>query len=282
MSFMDGPWPMDFWIPAPARLPTGIRVYTIADIHGRADLLQSMLDAIDMDLRGDGGRRQGAVVVFLGDYIDRGPRSRRVLDILTNGLPDGLQCVFLMGNHEHFLLSFLDGHGEPAGWLFNGGLDTLTSYGIDAPHSGFLSATCQDDLRQALLDALPERHMIFLRNLRPSYRLGGYFFAHAGVRPNVPLESQALEDLLWIRGPFLTSTDDFGAVVVHGHTILPRPLVLANRIALDTGAHDTGVLTCAVLEGGGLRFLQTPPPQTLVGGDMAVTGPARKTPYPFR
>nr|WP_184042889.1 metallophosphoesterase [Roseospira visakhapatnamensis] len=262
-------------MPAPARLPTGIRVYAIPDIHGRADLLQAMLDAIDQDMRADGQRHQGAVAVFLGDYIDRGPRSRRVLDILTNNLPDALQCVFLLGNHEHFLLSFLEGPSDPAGWLFNGGLETLTSYGIDAPSSGFLSVSCQDELRKALLNALPERHLVFLRNLRPSFRLGGYFFAHAGVRPRVPLESQALDDLLWIRGPFLTSTEDFGAVVVHGHTILPRPLVLANRIALDTGAHDSGILTCGVLEGGGLRFLQTSPSPATVGG-----GP-RPTPYPF-
>jgi len=275
VSRMDGSWPTGIWMPAPARLPNGVRVYAVPDLHGRADLLQAMLDAIDLDMRSVAGRDAGAVAVFLGDYIDRGPRSRRVLDILTNGLPAGLQCVFLMGNHEQFMLSFLDGRSEPSGWLFNGGFDTLASYGIDPPGSGYLSDQEQDDLRQALLNALPERHMVFLRNLRPSYRLGGYFFAHAGVRPGVPLDAQNLEDLLWIRGPFLTSTNDFGAVVVHGHTILARPLVLANRIALDTGAYESGTLICGVLEGGGMRFLQAPAPAT-VGGV-----PANTAAYPF-
>jgi len=276
---MDGSWPMDFWIPAPARMPAGVRVYAIPDIHGRADLLQAILDAIDLDLHQDGALGQGAVAVFLGDYIDRGPRSRRVLDILTNGLPNTLQGVFLMGNHEHLMLSFLDGNSDPSGWLFNGGLDTLASYGIDPPPSGYLTTADQNDLREALLKALPERHMVFLRRLMPSYRLGGYFFAHAGVRPNVALESQALDDLLWIRGPFLTSSDDFGAVVVHGHTILPRPLVLANRIALDTGAQETGVLLCGVFEGGGLRFLQTPPLGTASATALAMVGATGRSAY---
>lgn len=254
---MEGRWPVDFWIPAPGRVPDGVRVYAIPDIHGRADLLERLLDAIDQDLSRTGSDLDRVVGVFLGDYIDRGPRSRRVLDILTNGLPKRLETVFLMGNHEQFVLSFLDGLGEPAGWLFNGGVETLISYGVPVPDSVYMSREGENHLRAALLDALPERHMVFLRNLRLMHQEGEYLFVHAGIRPGVAHDRQSPEDLLWIRGPFLTSSADLGAVVVHGHTITPRPLVLNNRIGLDTGAHETGRLTCGVLEGERLRFLRT-------------------------
>ncbi|MBB4312482.1 serine/threonine protein phosphatase 1 [Roseospira marina] len=257
MTMMDAAWPVDFWIPAPGRVPDGVRVYAIGDIHGRADLLDQMLDRIDMDMARDATGVDRFVGVFLGDYIDRGPRSRRVLDILSNGMPKGLETVFLMGNHEQFLVSFLDGEGDPAGWLYNGGLATLASYGVEAPHGVYLTGEEENNLRAAVLDALPERHMVFLRRLALQHREGAYLFVHAGVRPGVAPENQAAEDLLWIRGPFLTSDADFGCVVVHGHTITPRPLVLTNRIALDTGAHDTGRLSCGVFEGDRLRFLQT-------------------------
>ncbi|MQX35195.1 serine/threonine protein phosphatase [Roseospira navarrensis] len=254
---MDTAWPVDFWIPSPGRVPDGVRVYAVGDIHGRADLVERMLDAIDLDMARGATGVERFVAVFLGDYIDRGPRSRRVLDILSNGMPAGLETEFLMGNHEHFLVSFLDGVGDPAGWLFNGGMATLASYGVQAPGTMFPTGQDENELRDALLDALPERHMVFLRNLTMSYRLGDFLFVHAGVRPGVALDHQAPEDMLWIRGPFLTSDADLGAIVVHGHTITPRPLILANRIALDTGAHDSGRLTCGVFEADRLRFLQT-------------------------
>jgi serine/threonine protein phosphatase 1 len=248
---------VDFWIPAPGRVPDGLRVYAIGDIHGRADLLEQMLERIDADIARETVGLSRCRLVFLGDYIDRGPRSRRVLDVLTNGMPKDLETVFLMGNHEHFLLSFLDGQGEPGGWMFNGGMETLASYGVQAPHTVYLTGEEENNLRAAMLDALPERHMLFLRDLVLSHRVGDYLFVHAGIRPGVAVERQTVEDLLWIRGPFLTSGADLGVVVVHGHTITPRPLVLTNRIALDTGAHDTGRLTCGVFEADRLRFIQT-------------------------
>ncbi len=257
VTMMDASWPVNFWIPAPGRLPDGVRVYAVPDLHGRADLLERLLDtlAADMARAGDGIER--LVAIFLGDYIDRGPRSRRVLDILTNGLPKGLETVFLKGNHEDFVLSFLDGASDAAGWLLNGGIETLASYGVDVPDTGFLTDEAENSIRVALLNAMPERHLVFLRDLALMHREGDYLFAHAGVRPGVPVERQNPEDLLWIRGPFLTSTADLGAVVVHGHTITPRPLVLANRIGLDTGAYQSGRLTCGVLEADRLRFIQT-------------------------
>ena len=254
---MEAGWPVDFWIPAPGRVPEGVRVYAVPDLHGRADLLERLLDALAADVAraGDGGIAR-TVLVFLGDYIDRGPRSRRVLDILTNGLPRGPEIVFLKGNHEDFVLSFLDGAGDAAGWLFNGGMETLASYGIDVPGSGYLTEDTENEIRAALLDSMPERHLIFLRELKLMHREGDYVFVHAGLRPGVPIERQSAEDLLWIRGPFLTSIADLGGVVVHGHTITPRPLVLSNRIGLDTGAYQNGRLTCGILEGDRLRFLQ--------------------------
>jgi len=253
---MDSTWPVDFWIPAPGQVPDGVRVYAIPDLHGRADLVERLMDTLSADLARDGAGGMRTVAVFLGDYIDRGPRSRRVLDILTNGLPKGLDTVFLKGNHEDFLLSFLDGAGDATGWLLNGGIETLASYGVDSPGTGFMTEEAENGIRVALLNSMPERHLVFLRDLALSHREGDYMFVHAGVRPGVPMERQNPEDLLWIRGPFLTSTADLGAVVVHGHTITPRPLVLANRIGLDTGAYQNGRLTCGVFEGARLRFMQ--------------------------
>jgi len=254
---MEASWPIDFGLPAPGRVPDGVRVYAIGDIHGRADLLEQILGSVELDMARDAVGIERFAAVFLGDYIDRGPSSRRVLDILMNGIPKGLEAVFLKGNHEHFLVSFLDGTGDPASWLFNGGIAALASYGVEASETVYMTRTEENRLRAAVLDALPERHMVFLRGLRLSHREGAYLFVHAGVRPGVPLDQQMAEDQLWIRGPFLTSNSDFGAVVVHGHTITPNPLVLPNRIGLDTGAYDSDRLTCGVLEADRLRFIQT-------------------------
>jgi len=253
----ESSWPIDFWLPAPGRAPNGVRVYAIGDIHGRADLLECIIGSIEMDMAREAVGIERFVAVFLGDYIDRGPSSRRVLDILMNGMPKGLETVFLKGNHEHFLVSFLDGTCDPVSWLLNGGIAALASYGVDTSETVYMTSTEENRLRTAALDALPERHMVFLRGLGLSHREGEYLFVHAGVRPGVPPDQQMAEDLLWIRGPFLTSSSDFGAIVVHGHTITPHPLVLSNRIGLDTGAYDSDRLTCGVFEADRLRFIQT-------------------------
>jgi serine/threonine protein phosphatase 1 len=160
-----------------------------------------------------------------------------------------------MGNHEEMMLDFLAG---PPGttWLFNGGWATLISYGVgtDTRRLGLAELEL---LRRRLDDALPASHRRFLAGLRLSHVAGGYVFVHAGIRPGVAVEAQSPRDLLWIRGPFLTATEDFGVCVVHGHTIVAEPDVATNRIGIDTGAFFSGRLTCLVLEGGERRFLHT-------------------------
>jgi serine/threonine protein phosphatase 1 len=168
--------------------------------------------------------------------------------------------VFLKGNHEDFLLSFLHDPLSAAGWLYNGGDATLLSYGVEKRVVEYALWQSRAGLREAsamLRAALPGDHLRFYEALELYYRAGGYFFVHAGVRPGVPLEGQSEEDLLWIREEFLAWPGDFGAVVVHGHTPMLTPEDLHNRIGIDTGAFQTGKLTAVGLEGSRRWFLST-------------------------
>ena len=224
------------------------RIYAIGDIHGRLDLLERAIAAIACDVSQHG---PAALTVTVGDYIDRGPASRGVIDRLAeNPFPTPLAA--LKGNHEDMLAGFLADPTAGPYWVENGGLATLRSYGVDLSGEGPADFTVA---RDALLMALPPEHLDFLRGLKPSVCSGGYFFCHAGVRPGVPLNDQREEDLLWIRGPFLVSDADFGKVVVHGHTPVPKPEVRSNRVGIDTGAYFSDRLTCVALDGGPPRFL---------------------------
>lgn len=239
---------------APAALPPGTRVYAVGDIHGRTDLLREAHDLVRSDMARAPAAR--TVVVYLGDYVDRGLESRQVIDLLLDEPLEGVEHVYLKGNHEQFMLVFLDDHAVGANWLRNGGNATLYSYGV-----GMGEAPALDErliaAQAALREAVPGRHMAFLENLRLSHREGGYIFVHAGVRPGRPLEEQVEDDLLWIRDEFLNSERDMGGIVVHGHSIVPEPEVRVNRIGIDTGAFASGILTVLVLEGSGRGFLQT-------------------------
>jgi serine/threonine protein phosphatase 1 len=238
---------------APPRVPPGRRIYAIGDIHGRADLLNELHQAIAADAQtaGDADR----ILVYLGDFVDRGRGSSDVLDMLINDPLPGLTAIHLLGNHERMMLDFLK--GPPTGlWLFNGGVATLYSYGIGAA-AMMLETDGLESLRLDLEAALPATHLRFLNNLRLSHIEGDYCFVHAGLRPGRPLAEQREGDLLWIREPFLDSTDDLGYRVVHGHTIHPEPQVRPNRIGIDTGAVFTHRLTALVLEDDRIRFLHT-------------------------
>jgi serine/threonine protein phosphatase 1 len=239
----------------PARVPPGACVYAVGDIHGRADLLQEMhrLIAEDAATLTPG---TGKLVVYLGDYVDRGLESRRVVDLLINDPLRDFQAVHLLGNHDAWLLSFLVDPAIGPIWLRYGGDATMHSYGVQfgAP---------QDDLRfyeqlqRHLRQRIPRRHVEFLQSLELSFQSGDYVFVHAGVDPARPLHQQTADDLLWIREPFLSCRLDLGCVVVHGHTVESEPIVRANRIGIDTGACWTGCLTCLVLEESDFRFLTT-------------------------
>lgn len=246
------------WAPrsANARVADGRAVYAIGDIHGRLDLLEELLAHV----AADAGRHpadRDRELVFLGDYIDRGPESPRVIDALL-GLdwPD-FRLVFLMGNHEDAMLEFLDGRSDGVPWLTYGGLETLVSYGVAIRR---LPANDESaaELRSALWAAVPENHVDFLRRCVMSHIADDYVFVHAGVRPGRALEHQEPRDLLWIREDFLRASNPLpGHVVVHGHTICDAPQDLGHRIDIDTGAFVSGRLTCLVLRGTARRFLST-------------------------
>lgn len=234
------------------RLPAGMRVYAIGDMHGRADLLARMRALIDADLAKS--RPDEALVVLLGDYVDRGPNSKAVLESLATE-PFPAPTVALLGNHEAMLLDFLDRPEAGEAWRRFGGIETVHSYGVDV--ADLRSARDLPGVAQRLRAAVPEHHLAFLRGARTSHAVGGFFFCHAGVRPGVPLDRQRDEDLLWIRDEFIGSSEPFGAIVVHGHTPEERPSMRGNAIGIDTGAYITGRLTCLVLGPTSVSFLST-------------------------
>jgi serine/threonine protein phosphatase 1 len=229
---------------APARLPPGLRVYAIGDPHGCIEQLEEMHDRIAEQILDHPAER--AVMVHLGDYVDRGPESAAVVAALLDAPPlHGIEVVNLIGNHEQMMLAALT-PGAPLQvidfWLDNGGGATLESYGAQAADRDSWAA-------------VPDEHLAFLRGCRTSYAAGGYFFAHAGIRPGVPLDQQDVMDLTWIREPFLSWRGRLPAVVVHGHTPARAPEILPHRIGLDTGVVFGGPLTCAVLEEDRIGFL---------------------------
>lgn len=238
-------------LPPRLALPPGLRVYAIGDIHGRFDLLSAVAEEIRRDI--ERARPVQSLEIFLGDYVDRGPQSCEVIEWLTSTPPIADRRICLTGNHEDMLLRALDDPGAMAHWLSNGGGETLLSYRA----TGSLGARgAMPELQQAFREALPERHLAFLASLDLSFAVDPYLFVHAGIRPGRSLSQQDPEDLIWIREPFLRSDDDFGFVVVHGHTPVPSPEVRANRISIDTGAVFTGRLTALVLEGTERRFIE--------------------------
>jgi serine/threonine protein phosphatase 1 len=234
-----------------AAVPDNTRLYIVGDIHGRLDLLAKMHELIWEDMQKF--PIKATTEVYIGDYIDRGPDASGVIEILCASRPLCNQRICLMGNHEQIFLDFLANPETITSWMELGGLETLSSYGLRPKLS--LSPTEVRELHAGLLERLPTAHDRFIRGLPYSFACGGYFMVHAGVRPGVSLAEQKADDLLWIRDPFLTSTKNFGAVVVHGHTPEEQPVVLPNRICIDTGAYITGKLTCLILEGTGKRFI---------------------------
>jgi serine/threonine protein phosphatase 1 len=233
---------------APASVPPGRRIYAIGDIHGCDAQLANLHEAIAEDVM----RRpvDHAVLLHIGDYVDRGADTASVLRrLLRDPLVADMEVVNLVGNHDETMLLALSGDRPAAtDWLFAGGRPSLESYGIDP-----------DSPRETWPENVPPQHLDFLRDLTLTHREGGYFFVHGGVRPGVPLDQQVREDLLRMRQPFLYSEMDFGAVVVHGHSPVKEPVVRHNRIAIDTGAVFGGKMTCLVLEDETLGFLTADP-----------------------
>jgi serine/threonine protein phosphatase 1 len=225
------------FLSAPGWLTRGRRVYAIADIHGCRDKLMTLHALIAADFAARPLR--SAVLVHLGDYIDQGPDSAGVLALLAAGPPiPGMQVVNLLGDHERMLIDALDGDRAAAtDWLWAGGKEALASWGLDS------------SLPREMWEAeLPPTQVTWLRKLILTHREGGYLFVHAGIRPGVSVTKQSRDDLTTIRQPFLSTEQELGAVIVHGHSSSPSVSIVANRIGLDTGAGIGGKLTCAVLE----------------------------------
>jgi serine/threonine protein phosphatase 1 len=237
--------------------PDGVRIYAVGDVHGRMDLLTRLLDRIAADAAQHAGR--SLQMVFLGDYIDRGPQSRQVVERLLAGAPSsgplaGAEWVCLRGNHEDYLVRFITDVSSGRAWCANGGVETVQSYAGPQPetHSGDLAA-----LQLALSRSLPRSHLRFLTRLPLWHRAGDYLFVHAGIRPGLSLDQQDPADMMWIRDDFLFDPTPHPWVVVHGHSQRPLPEVRANRIGVDTGAYRSGVLSAVVLDGTEQHFLST-------------------------
>jgi serine/threonine protein phosphatase 1 len=236
-----------------ASLPRLRRVYAIGDVHGRMDLLRRLYAIIAED---DASRPPANTeIILLGDLVDRGPESAAVVRFAMHEQPAFAQLGTLKGNHEAIMVSALEGDEAVFGhWLRFGGGDTLESFGVDA---ALVEAGDVPALMKAAAAAVPAPVRHWLATLPLSRRVGDYLFVHAGIRPGVAPEEQTEQDLLWIREPFLGSAADHGMVVVHGHTVSPRPEKRANRIGIDTGAYVTSRLTALALEGDRRWFLST-------------------------
>ena len=238
----------------------GHRIYAIGDIHGCLDELKQVQDNIRQDLQNR--PHPHPITIYLGDFIDRGPDSRGVIDNLIAESASPHQTHMLFGNHDEMLLTYLRDPMipiRPNGPLVNkihwlhelgGGAETLRSYGV-------YGASPEDPPAKhaAFVAALPDKHLDFFKNLESFVRLGSYLFVHAGINPDATLEDQTLDDLIWMREPFLSSDKDHGFVVVHGHTPVKAVENHGNRIAIDTGAVFGRYLTCLVVEGADQSLL---------------------------
>ena len=231
----------------------GYRAYAIGDIHGRVDLLEHLLAKIHADLQRRPARK--TLLVFVGDLIDRGPSSAQVIERLRCYHRDGVQPVFLLGNHEEVVLRALAGDSTVVeSWLQFGGLQCLQSYGVTLAKLRGRSAKEVIDIVRSVV---PREHVEFLETFADSCRFGDYLFVHAGIRPGIEIDRQSQSDLRWIREPFLFDERDHGFLVVHGHTITDEVEERPNRIGIDTGAYRSGVLTALAIEGAERWLIDT-------------------------
>ncbi len=231
-------------------LPSGTRVYAIGDVHGRLDLLEAAFRRIDADIALASAPR--IVEITLGDYVDRGPSSRQVIDALI-ARQKRTRLIAIKGNHEDLFASCLKDKKSLDTWLALGCVPTLSSYGIKISHERNEDLTLE--LADRLQKAIPQKHKDWLSGLPTSHSCGDFLFVHAGIRPEVPLDAQSERDLMWIRDDFLDSDALFEKFVVHGHTPVIKPDIRRNRANIDTGAYATNVLTCLRIEEDRLTFI---------------------------
>lgn len=237
--------------PPGAAVPPGQRVYALGDIHGRLDLFEKLIEAIEHDDRVAGPAE--TTVILLGDLVDRGPESAGVIE-RARAWQERRHVRILAGNHEEMFLESFENEDVLRHFLRHGGRETVLSFGIDAET---FRTSSLEQVQAMMAAAVPAETRAFVAGFEDWIAIGDYLFVHAGIDPSLPLEDQPSETLRWIREPFLSHGEAFGKVVVHGHTINEQVQDRGNRIGIDTGAFASGRLTALVLEGMQRRYLET-------------------------
>jgi serine/threonine protein phosphatase 1 len=204
------------------------KMFAIGDIHGCAQKLHELIELIAADPQKD-------TLIFIGDYIDRGSSNRDVVDYVLQLKKEFKNVICLLGNHEQMLLNYLEDEDEEM-YLCNGGKHTLSDYGIKL-----------SDTTGERKEKIPEAHLLFFQSLLPYHQTKDYIFVHAGLIPGISIDKQTIDDLLWVRYKFIDSDYDFGRRVIFGHTPMSNPLIMENKIGIDTGAVYGGKLTCLEL-----------------------------------
>lgn len=231
-------------------IPPGERIYAIGDIHGRLDLFEALIVAIETQ---EATLRQARTsIVLLGDLVDRGPDSAMVVETARQWSKRRVIHI-LCGNHEEMFLRALTDKKVLRHFLRFGGAETLASYGVGKK---FMKQAKLAEIQQRMVEMVPQDHLDFIAGFKDRVEVGDYLFVHAGIDPARPLDDQKRQDLRWIREPFLSHQKPFGAIVVHGHTISDRVEERSNRIGIDTGAYNSGKLTALVLEGTRRHFME--------------------------
>ncbi|MDA0967542.1 MAG: metallophosphoesterase family protein [Proteobacteria bacterium] len=234
------------------KTPIDTRIYAIGDIHGNADLLNQLHKKINDDAKQY--YVQNKIIIYLGDYIDRGLQSKEVIDTLINNPLEGFKKIYLKGNHEEALLTFLEEPEFGDSWFLQGGQATVRSYGAKL-HDKDNQRLGMTEVHKNFNNSLPSKHLEFYRNLKISHIESDYIFVHAGLKPGVDIKKQKDWDMLTIREEFVFSKKEFDKTVVFGHTIFTEPFQKNKRIGIDTGAYAYGKLTCVVLQDSSIKFL---------------------------
>lgn len=246
------------WTKAPMVSPSRQMLFAIGDIHGHADELMALHTIVRSEI--DNQTEFQHSIVYLGDYIDRGPDSKRVLEILCTGIERKVDEVFLVGNHDQFLIELID--FDPSldrcfinNWYDNGGVATMRSLEV-AGYGRLLESNNLEELHARTILALGSALVAFLKNLKPIHKIGNYLFVHAGIDPSVDLDDQEFADLLLIREPFLSGSKSWRHpfCVVHGHSI-SMPSVHSHRISVDAGCYQNGALCAVQIKEDLLRFI---------------------------